>query len=146
LLKVAVQFALWALFKVAGAQVNEVSTAGVAGAVRVRLALWVPPFSEAVMVVASSLDTALTMAVNWAALCPDKTVTEPGTVTCELLSANPTMVLDATADTRVAVQVAVPAALKVVGAHVRLDRPEGATKFTWAVRETPFKLAVTVTV
>lgn len=46
LLKVAVQVALWLLFKLGGAQVNVDRTGG---ATSVRLTVWVPPLAEAVM-------------------------------------------------------------------------------------------------
>ena len=134
------------LFRLLGAHVSEDSTAGTTGAVSVKVALCVPPFSDAVMVAVSFTDTPATVAPNCALLCPADTVTDAGTVTFALPSDTVTSVLAATADTNVTVHVALPAALKLFGAQLSPDSPAGATRLTCVVRATPFKFAVTVAV
>ena len=134
------------LFKLPGAQLREVNTAGTTGAVKVRLALCVPPFSEAVSVAVSLVGTLITVATNCALPWPARTVTETGATTFALPLDNTTTVFEAAADTSVTVHVAFPAALKLLGAQLNPDRPAGATRLTCAVLVTPFKLAVTVAV
>jgi hypothetical protein len=144
--RVAVHVVACPLLMLPGVQLRLTKLAGVAGGVSVKFVDCVPPFSDAVMVTVSFEGTPVTDAANWALLCPVSTVTEPGTVTLALPSERPTVVFEVAAEANDTVQVAVPAAVKLLGAQVKFESPAGAIKFTWAVRETPFKLAVTVAV
>lgn len=81
-------------------------------------------------------------------VCPDSTVTEPGTVTFALLSESSTGVFAGAAADNTMVQAALPAVLNV--SEVQLKRlrltAAGAVRPICAVRTTPFRLAVTVAV
>lgn len=111
------------------------------GPTRVSVALCVPPFKAAVIVADSSFCTAATAAENCAPVWPASTVTEPGTVTLELLSLRVTTVVEPAAETRVTEQVAVPAVGKEEGEQLRPLRPDGATRPTWVDRVVPFSVA-----
>jgi hypothetical protein len=134
------------LFRVPGTQLRLISAAGTAGGVSVKFADCVPPFKDAVMVTVSFEGTPVTDAANCALLCPENTVTEPGTVTLALLSERLTVVFEVAAAAKDTVQVALPAVVKLVGAQVKIESPAGATRLSGAVRVTPLSATVTVAV
>jgi len=114
------------------------SAAG-AGAMRVRVADWVPPFKEAVMVAASLEETLETDAANCALPWPARIVTAAGTLTFALPSERETEVFAGAASASDTVQVAVPEEVKLVGEQERELKTEaaGATRFSCALRFTP---------
>jgi hypothetical protein len=142
--RTTVQAADWLELNVAGEQAREES---VAGAVRARLVLRVPPLRLAVMETLSSAGTPVTVAVNCALPCPADTVTDAGTATLALPSDKPTVVLPAAVAVSVTVQTALPGAENEEGAQLRELSAAGAaaTKLIVAVRVTPVNPAVITT-
>jgi hypothetical protein len=145
LVRVTVQFAVWPLFKVPGAQVSEERADTV---VKVRIAFWVPPFRLALIKATSSAGTPVIVAENCAVLCPARTVTDAGVVMLALLSEIATVAFVAAVAVRVTVQVVLPAALKLLGEQASELRllGAGAANPTCVERVTPLRLAVMVAV
>jgi hypothetical protein len=87
------------------------------------------------------------VAVKVAVVAAAATVTEAGTVKELLLSAIVTVVPPVgAAFERVTVQVLVPLEFRLVGVQASEERVTGATRLREAVRETLFRVAVTVAV
>jgi hypothetical protein len=100
------------------------------------------------MVTNSSAGTPVIETANCALLCPARTVTEPGVVTFALPSLSETTAFTAAAAVKEAVQVEVPAALKLFGEQESevSTLGAGAASPICVERVTPLKLAVTVAV
>ena len=102
-------------FTVEGEQASADKTAG---ATRVRLAVFDPPFRVAVSRAVESLETAATVAVKVALAAAAATVTDAGTATLELLLARAMAAPpEGAAPDRETVQVADAAPVIVVGVH-----------------------------
>lgn len=131
--------------RLVGAQLTEESDADV---VRVRFEVCVPPFRLALSITISSAGTPVTEATNCALVWPVRTVTDPGVDTLALLSESETVALAAAAAVSETVQLALPAALKVLGEQLSelSELGAGAAKPNCMDRVTPLRSAVTVAI
>jgi hypothetical protein len=127
--------------RLAGLQLNPLSSTGATSEI---VAVWVLPFSVAVMVAAWSLVRVPAVAVKLAVVLPDPTVTEAGVVSATALSDSVT-VAPPVFDT-VTVQVALAPDSRLAGLQLNPLSSTGATSEIVAVRVLPFRLAVTVAV
>ncbi len=81
-----------------------------------------------------------------AVVAPEATVAEAGTVSDALLPEMETAVAAAAALLKVTVQVLAAPEFRLVGEQTKEDSTVGATRFSEALTDAPFKVAVTVTV
>ncbi|MGD0669124.1 MAG: hypothetical protein ABSB23_16320 [Bryobacteraceae bacterium] len=119
-----------------GAQASDVKAGGVDTSVRD--CVWELPFKDAVMTAVWLVEIVPAVAVKFAELAPDTTLTEPGTVNAVTLLDSVTVIPPVPAACEsVTVQVDVPPELRLVGLHDTKLTVVGATNEIDAVCELP---------
>jgi hypothetical protein len=115
------------------------------GATKVKVAVWVAPFSVAVMVADWVVVNVPAVAVNVAEFALAATTTDAGTVKEALLSERATAAPPVGAAwLRVTVHVLAAPGLTLAGLHARAETSVGATRLSVALSEAPLRIAVIV--